>query len=132
MAPETEWDSVRPMRRSRLSGPVAARSVTAVWASDAKCRKKVLTKTHVHTFAEVTPTPEADVEDMFDPEFYLAPFSSGVTDGRVSDEVGVETGASCSAALPRDHENGAVTYGELTVRTYCQSGCPGARRGAPW
>ena len=34
-------------------------------------KQKLLTKTHVLTYADFTPSNEADVEDMFEPEFYL-------------------------------------------------------------
>ena len=34
-------------------------------------RKKLLEKNHVYTYADFTQTKEADVEDMFDPQFYV-------------------------------------------------------------
>jgi hypothetical protein len=35
------------------------------------CKQKLLKQSRVFTFADFTGTPEADIEDMFDPEFYL-------------------------------------------------------------
>jgi len=35
-------------------------------------QRKILQKTHVHTFAMYTGAPEADIEDMFDVDLYLA------------------------------------------------------------
>jgi len=34
-------------------------------------KRKLLTKSKVHTFVDFTKTAEADIEDMFDEDFYL-------------------------------------------------------------
>ncbi len=56
-------------------------------------KRKLLTKNHVHTFADFTGTTEADIEDMFDVDFYLR---------LVSDEYGVNvTAADLQSRHPR-------------------------------